>query len=223
MRALGPHLLPFCAYLADQFRYSQGSVNLLQAIKIPQGQIELVQKSSLITRRLSCRMWTQQVIWRTAKRLPVKTEMLSWASEKASWLENKFFISKVKVSIDFQGCCNKLPYQLNTERKDSLKYSIHFIQCPIQARHKSRHLRYDFYFYWSHFTVCKAEALWGEVHMDLCKSRAHQPTLTAQACKYLLGIEGTKGLFCTLVGITDWLKILTLQEAVMTHLGETEN
>lgn len=84
MRTLGPHLLPFCAYLADQFRYSQGSVNLLQAIKIPQGQIELVQKSSLITRRLSCRMWTQQVIWRTAKRLPVKIEMLSWASGKAS-------------------------------------------------------------------------------------------------------------------------------------------
>lgn len=70
-----PHQLPFCAYLADQLGYSQSSVNLLQAIEIPQCQVELVQESSLITWRLGCGMRAQQVIGRAAKRLPVRKQI----------------------------------------------------------------------------------------------------------------------------------------------------
>lgn len=71
-----------CVYLADQFGYSQSSVDLLQAIEIPQGQVELVQESSFITWRLCRRMWAQQVIWRAAKWLPAKRQTSSWAVEK---------------------------------------------------------------------------------------------------------------------------------------------
>lgn len=78
----GPPPASLGAYLADQFGYSESSVNLLEAIEIPQGQIELVQESSFITWRFCCRMWTQQVIWRAAKWLPVKRQTSSWAMEK---------------------------------------------------------------------------------------------------------------------------------------------
>lgn len=96
-------------YLADQFWYPESSVNLLQAIEIPQGQIELVQESSLITWRFCGRMWAQQVIWRVAKWLPVKRQASPWAHGKASWSEDMFFLLKVDGSqpVDFQGLCNK--------------------------------------------------------------------------------------------------------------------
>ena len=80
-----------CAHLADQLGYPQGSVDLLQAIEVPQGQVQLVQESAFVTWRLRCRMWTQQVIWRVAERLPVKRQTSSQGHGKASWLENIFF------------------------------------------------------------------------------------------------------------------------------------
>lgn len=72
------------AYLADQFWDPQSSINLLKAIEVPQGQIQLVQKSALITGRLCCRMWTQQVIGGAAKRLPVKRQTSPWLMEMNS-------------------------------------------------------------------------------------------------------------------------------------------
>ena len=72
------------AYLADQFWYPQSSINLLKAIEVPQGQIQLVKKSALIAWRLCCRMWTQQVIRGAAEGLPVKRQTSTWAGRNTS-------------------------------------------------------------------------------------------------------------------------------------------
>lgn len=61
------------AHLADQLGYSQSSVDLLQAVEIPQGQVQLVQECALVAGRLGRRVRAQQVIRRAAERLPVKT------------------------------------------------------------------------------------------------------------------------------------------------------
>lgn len=71
------------AYLADQLGYSQSSIDLLQAIEIPQGQVQLVQERSLIAGRLGRRVWAQQVIRRAAERLPVKRRTSPWAHGNA--------------------------------------------------------------------------------------------------------------------------------------------
>ena len=74
----------WCAHLADELGYPQGSVDLLQAIKVPQGHVQLVQESAFITRRLCCGMWTQQVVGRAAEWLPVKRQTSSRAHGKVS-------------------------------------------------------------------------------------------------------------------------------------------
>lgn len=68
------------AYLADQLWDPQSSVDLLQAVEVPQGQIQLVEKSALVAWRLCRRVWAQQVFRGAAEGLPVKRQTSPWAA-----------------------------------------------------------------------------------------------------------------------------------------------
>lgn len=98
-----------CAYLADQFRYSQSSVNLLQAIEVPQGQVELVQESTLVAGRLGSRVWAQQVIGGAAERLPAKIRLRLGLVEKLADCRTLLFLKA-------WGLCSKIHIQLTQNK-----------------------------------------------------------------------------------------------------------
>lgn len=95
------------AYLADQLGDSQSSVDLLQAIEIPQGQVQLVQERALVAGRLGRGVWAQQVIGTAAERLPAKTRTSLGARGNAGWSEDIVFPLKIEIAVDFQGLCIK--------------------------------------------------------------------------------------------------------------------